>query len=153
MNPLISTILGGLNIDGILGRFFPSKEKAQEFKATLEQELLRQEGEITKAALACQAAQIDVNKTEAASSSLFVAGWRPAIGWVCGFALAWQFVLAPLLGYAIALIAQFYGVKVPALPVLDSSQLYPVLMGMLGLGGMRTFEKLKGVDRSTLSEP
>jgi hypothetical protein len=153
MNPLISTILGGINIDGILGRFFPSKEKAQEFRAQMEQELLRQEGEITKAAIAVQQAQIDVNEVEAASSSLFVAGWRPAIGWVCGFSLAWQFILAPLLTWAIALYSAETGHQIPPLPVLDGDQLYPILMGMLGLGGMRTFEKLKGVDRSNLKEP
>ena len=153
MNPLITTILGGINIDGILGRFFPSKEKAQEFKAQMEQELLKQEGEITKATLALQAAQIEVNKVEAASSSLFVAGWRPFIGWVCGGAFAWQFAGHPLVTYFISLYAIKSGVVLPPLPQLDADQLYPVLMGMLGLGSMRTFEKLKGVDRSSLKEP
>ena len=152
MNPIISSILGGLDIDGILSRFFPSKEKAQEFRAEMERELLKQEHEITKAAIAVQAAQIEVNKTEAAHASLFVAGWRPFIGWVCGGACAWQFVGHPLVTYAINLYAVSSGVVLPPLPQLDAEQLYPVLMGMLGLGGMRTFEKLKSVDRSTLKE-
>jgi hypothetical protein len=153
MNPIISAVLGGIDINGILGRFFPSKEKAQEFKAQLESELLRQEGEITKAAIAVQQAQIEVNKIEAQSSSLFVAGWRPFIGWVCGSALAWQFVGHPMVTYFINLYAVQSGHILPPLPQLDGDQLYPVLMGMLGLGSMRTFEKLKGVDRSTLKEP
>lgn len=153
MNPIISTLLGGLDINGILGRFFPSKEKEQEFKAELQKVLVQQEGEITKAAMAMQAAQIEVNKVEAASASLFVAGWRPFIGWVCGGAFAWQFAGHPLVTYFISLYAIHSGVTLPALPQLDADQLYPVLMGMLGLGSMRTFEKLKGVDRSTLKEP
>ena len=147
MNPLISTILGGINIDGILSRFFPSKEKAQEFKATMEQELLRQEGEITKAALASQAAQIEVNKTEAASSSIFVAGWRPFIGWVCGAALVVQYVASPLLPW----VGKVVGFDLPPIPSLDDS-LWQLMAGLLGLGGMRTYEKLKGVDRSSLKK-
>ena len=147
MNPLITTILGGLNIDGILGRFFPSKEKAQEFKATMEQELLRQEGDITKAVLAAQAAQIDVNKAEAATGSLFIAGWRPAIGWVCGGALVVQYIARPMLPW----FAEVLGFTVPPIPSLDDS-LMELMMGMLGLGGMRTFEKVKGVNRSSLKK-
>jgi len=148
MNPLITAVLGGLNIDGILGRFFPSKEKAQEFKATMEQELLRQEGEITKAALVVQQAQIEVNKVEAASASLFVSGWRPHVGWVCGFALSYVSILEPIARF----VAQvFYGYN-GAFPVIDTTITMQVLLGLLGLGGMRTFEKLKGVDRSTLKK-
>ncbi len=145
MNPLITAVLGGINIDGILGRFFPSKEKAQEFKATMETELLRQEGEITKAALAAQAAQIDVNKVEAASASLFVAGWRPAIGWVCGSALAVHYIARPLLPW----FAEVLGFTVPPIPGLDDN-LWELMAGMLGLGGMRTFEKMKGTARASL---
>ena len=147
MNPLITAVLGGLNIDGILGRFFPSKEKAQEFKATMEQELLKQEGEITKAALAAQSAQIDVNKTEAASGSIFIAGWRPFIGWVCGSALVVQYIASPLLPW----FGTVLGFSLPPIPSLDDS-LWQLMAGLLGLGGMRTFEKLKGVDRSSLKK-
>lgn len=86
-------------------------------------------------------AQIEVNKTEAASSSLFKGGWRPFIGWVCGTAFAYHFVLQPLLLFIIAV----YKVDVPSLPVFDMSSLLTVLMGMLGLGGLRTYEKFKGV--------
>ena len=89
-------------------------------------------------------AQLEVNKAEAAHKSIFVAGWRPFVGWVCGVALSYHFILAPLLqfGFAVGGIDQ-------ALPEVDFSQLSTVLMGMLGLGGLRTFEKMKGVSRES----
>ena len=79
-------------------------------------------------------AQIEVNKVEAASSNLFVAGWRPFIGWVCGVALAYNFVLRDLLVWWVGQD------QVP--PALQMEHLMTVLVGMLGLGGMRTYEKL-----------
>lgn len=84
-------------------------------------------------------AQIEVNKTEAASSSIFVAGWRPAAGWVCVGALTWEFVARPMLvtGFGIA------GHPVPEIPRLDGV-LWELLFGMLGLGSLRTVEKIKG---------
>jgi Holin of 3TMs, for gene-transfer release len=88
-------------------------------------------------------AQIEVNKQEAASPSLFVAGWRPWIGWTCGMAFAWAFVLQPLLTFALAAA----GHKMD-LPTLDLSQMMPVLLGMLGLGAMRTYEKIQGAPGS-----
>ena len=82
-----------------------------------------------------------------------MAGWRPAIGWICGAALAWQFVLSPILTYLIGICVAFGWIpKLPPLPVLDTSALYTVLLGMLGLGGMRTYEKINGVSRDTLDE-
>ena len=85
-------------------------------------------------------AQTDINKEEAKSSSLFVSGWRPAIGWVCALALAYQYLLRPLGGTFAALI----GVAIPPLPGLDDN-LWQLMMGMLGMGGLRTFEKVQGV--------
>lgn len=85
--------------------------------------------------------QLEVNKAEASNTSLFVAGWRPAIGWSCAAAFAWTFVCAPLVSYAAA-FGGYHG----ALPQMDISQLMPVLLGMLGLGGMRTYEKVKGIN-------
>jgi len=79
--------------------------------------------------------QLEVNKVEAAHKNMFVAGWRPAIGWICGFALMYSTILSPILGI-------WYTV-----PPVDSSLLTTVLMGMLGLGAMRTVEKTKGVQR------
>lgn len=85
--------------------------------------------------------QLAINQAEAASKSIFVAGWRPWIGWICGSAFAWSYVLAPFLNYFAAL----FGHPV-TLPALNLDGMMPVLLGMLGLGTMRTTEKLKGID-------
>ena len=88
-------------------------------------------------------AQIDVNKVEAASTSLFKAGWRPFIGWTCGSAFAYHFVLQPLLVFVLV----SSGNTVPELPKFEMDALMTVLFGMLGLGGSRTFVKFKGCDK------
>ena len=88
-------------------------------------------------------AQIEVNKTEAASSSIFKGGWRPFIGWVCGTAFAYHFVLQPFLIFVLTTLGQ----PVPMLPEFDMASLMTVLGGLLGLGGLRTFEKYKGVTK------
>ena len=83
-------------------------------------------------------AQIEVNKIEAGSSSLFKSGWRPFVGWVCAFALCYHFVLQPMLAF----ILTARGLEL-VLPDFDMTTLTTVLMGLLGLGGMRSFEKVK----------
>ena len=88
-------------------------------------------------------AQIEVNKAEAASRNPFVAGWRPFVGWTCGVALAWHFVLSPF----VIFVAAWSGIQLPALPEFDMDNLMTVLLGMLGLGGLRTWEKSKGLAR------
>lgn len=85
--------------------------------------------------------QILVNREEAKHKSIFVSGWRPSVGWVCSIALAWHFVLQPLTVF----FAAMFGVELPPLPQFDMDSLMTVLLGMLGLGGMRTLEKAKGV--------
>lgn len=88
-------------------------------------------------------AQVEVNKAEAQHRSIFVAGWRPFIGWTCGVALAYHFVLAPLIIFGVA----WYGAEIPKIPAFDMDSLMTVLLGMLGLGGMRSFEKAKGLTK------
>ena len=83
-------------------------------------------------------AQIEVNKIEAGQTNVFVSGWRPFVGWTCGIALCYHFVLQPLLMFIFVSIG-----KPMELPVFDMSTLTTVLLGMLGLGGMRSFEKVK----------
>jgi Holin of 3TMs, for gene-transfer release len=84
--------------------------------------------------------QLDVNKAEATNPSVFVSGWRPMIGWVCGAACAWNWI-----GLKIALfIAAYLGHPLNMAPA-DIGEMMPVLMGMLGLGGLRTMEKIQGV--------
>ena len=83
-------------------------------------------------------AQIEVNKVEAGSSNLFVSGWRPFVGWTCGVALCYHFVLQPFLMFVLSSIG-----NPMELPVFHMETLTTVLMGMLGLGGLRTYEKVK----------
>jgi len=84
--------------------------------------------------------QIEINKAEAQHRSMFVAGWRPFLGWGLSFAMLWHFVLAPITIFGFS----YAGVTAPDLPVFDMDSLLTVLMGMLGLGGLRTVEKIKG---------
>jgi hypothetical protein len=149
MNPIVGAVLNFAAgpLDRLLGRFVPNADDRQKAKLEIETELI-------KAANQANAAQIEVNKTEAQHASLFVAGWRPAVGWVCGFSLAWQYVLQPMLTWLVAVIGPALGYPLPPLPTLDTSEMMTILMGMLGLAGFRTYEKIKGeVDRSTLKEP
>jgi hypothetical protein len=82
--------------------------------------------------------QTDINKVEAGSSNLFVSGWRPFIGWACGFIFCANYIGVPLMAWA----SGIYGW--PAPPRLEIGEILPVLLGMLGLGGLRTAEKIKG---------
>ena len=86
-------------------------------------------------------AQIEVNKVEAASASMFVAGWRPAIGWVCAAAFAYTLILQPFMVFLCAA----YGNTLPELPNVDGDLLGWAMGGMLGLGGLRSFDKMKGI--------
>ena len=86
--------------------------------------------------------QIEVNKAEAQHSSVFVAGWRPFIGWVGGFGMAYQFLLYPLLTWIWPIVLP----SAPIPPVLDGDVLFAMVSGMLGLAGMRSFDKMKGTD-------
>jgi hypothetical protein len=88
-------------------------------------------------------AQIDVNKAEAASDSIFKGGWRPFIGWVCGVSFAYHFVLQPVLVFTLT----YLGHPIPELPEFDMASLMTVLGGLLGLGSLRTFEKYKGITK------
>jgi hypothetical protein len=87
-------------------------------------------------------AQMEVNKTEAASASAFVAGWRPAIGWICAAALGFEFVISPLAQW----IGFMAGYPIPKPPTL-SENLWELLAGILGLGALRSFEKIKNASR------
>lgn len=127
-------ITAALDIGGkVIDRLWP--DPAQAAAAKLELIKLQQSGELAQIT-----GQMQINQVEAASASVFVAGWRPFIGWICGAALAYKFVLAPALAFGLA--AAGHPV---VLPVLDWSEMSTVLLGMLGLGALRTTEKIKGV--------
>ena len=91
------------------------------------------------AAVAIVQGQLDVNRAEASSPSAFTSGWRPAIGWVCALALACQYIARPLLQWAGIVTGHAW----PALPGIDGN-LWELMLGMLGLGGLRSLEKIKG---------
>lgn len=100
------------------------------------------EAELRTALMAWDAQQTKVNEVEAANANLFVSGWRPALGWTCAFAFAFIYILGPI----VAWIAMLTGSTIP-LPKFDAESLISLTLGMLGLGGLRTFEKIKGVTK------
>ena len=139
LGALIKGALGPI-LDGVL-RLIPDKNKRAEAKEQFE-------GQILNAMTSLVAGQIAINQKEAEHGSIFVAGWRPFIGWTCGFALAWSFILQPFLDWAIFVA----GVDIEGTPKIELGPLLSILMGMLGLGGLRTYEKRIGVARTAVKK-
>ncbi len=110
--------------------------------AAKERAKLEMQADLLNALVEESKGQAEINKVEAAHASLFVAGWRPAIGWACAIGFGWTFVGLPLFSWFFALI----NITTP-LPVIDSSILMELTFGMLGMGALRTFEKVKGVKK------
>lgn len=139
MNPLLLPPLIEIG-QKLIERFFPDPEK----RAAAELELLKmqQSGALQEMAsdLQLRLGQLEVNKVEAASASIFVSGWRPAIGWICAGGLGWQFVGYPFCAWAFASFLPGY----IAPPVIVSEHLFELILGMLGLAGLRSFEKVRG---------
>ena len=131
---MLSKLIGP--VTGILDKVIEDKDQ----KAQLAHELATM---ADRHAQDLALAQIEVNKAEAASGSVFKGGWRPFIGWVCGSAFAYHFVLQPVIVFVVLAV----GVDLPPLPEFDMTSLMTVLMGMLGLGGLRTYEKQKGITK------
>ena len=123
-------------VTGILDKFIEDKDQ----KAALAHEIAtmseRHAQELAKG-------QLEINKAEAASGSVFKGGWRPFIGWVCGVAFAYHFVLQPFIVFGVTAA----GVDIPELPSFDMGSLMTVMMGMLGLGGLRSYEKKQGLTK------
>ena len=125
----IDPVTAALDIGGkLIDRLWPDPAQRDQAKLALLQ--MQQSGEL---------AQIEVNKEEARNPSVFVSGWRPFIGWVCGLACGWNW-----LGLPIAKAAFLIGGVTLDLKPADLSEMWPVLLGMLGLGGLRTLERLNG---------
>lgn len=118
----------------------PNPAEREKARMQFELSLKSQELEIIKLAAQADAGQVEINKEEAKSSSLFVSGWRPFVGWVCGSSFAYFYVVQPFLSFALA--ASGHPVTLPA---VNFGEMSAVLFGMLGLGGMRSWEKTKGV--------
>jgi hypothetical protein len=117
----------------ILDRVIPDKNARDAAKEELARAINEQDFQLALE-------QIKVNEAEASSDNLFKSGWRPAIGWVCGIAFSLHFVFFPILDWFLVL----FGHTAIVIP-FDMSTLMTVLGGLLGLGGLRTFEKMKGV--------
>jgi hypothetical protein len=138
MSPLIAPILG--IIDNVLDRVLPLDA---EKKAQLQLELIKldQAGRFKELEfeLTQMTGQLEINKEEAKHSSVFVSGWRPAVGWTCVGGLSYQLLFRPILGWA---ASNLFGWAMP--PSLELDSLMTLLFGMLGLGAYRTVEKIKG---------
>ena len=115
----------------IVNKFIPDPEMAAKAESELRSDLA-----------GWDKAQMAVNAAEASSGSIFVGGWRPAIGWICAIALGFQYVAIPIVTW----VGVMAGFTIPTPPVLDGV-LTELMFGMLGMGGLRTFEKLKNVAR------
>ena len=141
INVDVGGIAGGLF--KLIDELFTTDEERQNAKLRLIE--LDQKGQL---------AQIAVNAVEAKHESIFVSGWRPFIGWVCGIAFAYTFIIQPVLLFAGWALATYGGVTLPleTLPKLDMTALLTVLGGILGLGGLRTYEKRTGTNLNR-SEP
>ena len=120
----------------VLDKFVEDKDLKTKLNAELQTQLIQ-----------LDLAQAQANIEQAKHASIFVAGARPAIMWVCCFALAWQFILAPMASWLLAIFNPTL-----ILPVLETEGLIGLIMALLGLGGMRTVEKWQGVARSNLKE-
>lgn len=122
-------------VSSLLEKVVPDKNQAAKLAHEIATMSERHHQELMKS-------QLEVNKVEAAHSSIFISGWRPACGWVCVLGMAGNFMVIPFTNFVLALLK--IDVTVPLIP-LDT--MLPVLMGMLGLGAMRTYEKKSGVNR------
>ena len=122
-------------VSGLLDKFIEDKDTRNALAHEIATMSERHAQELAKG-------QLEVNKVEAASKSMFVAGWRPAVGWVTVIGMASNYILIPMGNFALAII----GSEI-TIPLLQMSEMMPVLLGMLGLGTMRSVEKIKKVSQ------
>lgn len=140
MLPLIASLIPTLA--SVIDKVIPNVAERERAKAELALKLAENETELVKLFAAQDQGQIEINKEEAKSNSLFVSGWRPAVGWVCTFGCAWAFIIKPVLDWGIAVAG-----RTVTLPVFQTGELMSLLLGLLGMGTLRTYEKFKGVAR------
>jgi len=127
--PIISVV------SSVLDRVIPDKNAKEKAAQEIEKALIDNAAQLNLA-------QAETNKVEASHRSVWVAGWRPCLGWVAALGFAWVFVLQPLIVWMITL----YGVDVP-LPEFHTDALLELTFAMLGLAGLRTYEKQKGISK------
>lgn len=114
-------------VSNILDKFVADKDLKTKLSHELEKEII-----------SLNKAQLEVNKVEAAHNNVFVSGWRPFIGWACGISLAYHFIIEPIIQYTLIVNNIDYNT-----PEFDFSQLSTIVMAMLGMSGLRTYEKIK----------
>ena len=129
MSKLLDVVIGPVST--ILDKFVVDKDLRLKLEPELRTELHR-----------ANLAQIEINKEEAKSRHWFVASWRPCVGWICALALGYHFIVSPITIFALSIAGLQYD-----LPVFDMNSLMTILMGMLGLGGLRTYEKKQGLTK------
>ena len=123
-------------VSSLLEKVVPDKNQAAKLAHEIATMSERHHQELMKS-------QLEVNKVEAAHSSIFISGWRPAVGWCCVFGMMGNYMVIPFTNFVLALLEIDVTV-----PLIDTATMMPVLMGMLGLGAMRTYEKKSGVNRN-----
>lgn len=136
----LDDIIGG--VVQVVNKFIPDPQAQAQMQLELAKLKQAEDFKQIDAALQMTQQQTDINKAEATSGSLFIGGWRPACAWVCVTAFGYHYVAQPVAAFVLAAC----GVTV-VLPAFDMGTMTTVLMGMLGLGGMRSFDKLKGTSR------
>ena len=125
----LDPLTAGLDLAGqVINRIWPDKTEQEKAEMAL--------------LVATVQGQLAVNAAEAGHPSIFVSGWRPAIGWICGGACAWNWIGLPIAQAALV----FFGYEM-TLDSADLTEMLPILIGMLGLGGLRTYERVQGVAR------
>lgn len=142
---IISLILP--SVTKVLDKIIPDADARAVAQEEITKAIIERQGDVDKAIAEAAKAQAEVNLKEAENPSLFVSGWRPFIGWVCGIGCAYGFILQPFLAW----ISAAAGIGAP--PTLDMGTLLSLLGGMLGLGTLRTVEKIQGVERQALTKP
>jgi len=148
MLPFLDSVVNFFNGTGSkLIDMIPTEAKKAEARLLLTKELDSHIEKLTEMITSIDKTQLEINKVEAQSSSVFVAGWRPYIGWCCGAAITWMFLLQPMIQTVL-----FWSGKASEAGRLDTASILGLTSSLLGFGGMRMFESLKGVERSNLKE-
>ncbi len=130
----VVSLVMNLGIKPLLDKFFPDAQQRVEAEQF-----------ITKQLASLNNAQVSVNLKEAENPRLFISGWRPFIGWVCGGGFAYAVVGKDILNWIVNLLNGIWGYTIPPLPAPDLTLMFEVLIGLLGLGGYRSWEKINGV--------
>ena len=138
---MIAALLG--IVSPIIGKILdkiPDAGEREKARLAFELQIAENENKLIEMFSKIDEKQADINIEEAKSSSLFVSGWRPACGWLCVTGMAWAFVFKPILDWTLAAM----GSSIIS-PQIASGELTSLLMGMLGMGALRSYEKMKGV--------